>query len=302
MRCVALVLAAVILAGPVTGIAAPETGGGAPAAKRPDVSLPLEGVVTDPDWIETPNGDDFATYFPPVAAMLSLGGRVVMRCQVSTTGTLDDCTITNEAPAGLGFGEAALKISQYFRMKPMSVDGASVAGGKINIPIRFAPSEQPPDDPSASEAEGLQPSPKALELARRIAATGFGPQQMQLYVDQARKFIGQRFNGVSLTEQQQAAIEDYLQAIAVTGPQRADALAHRYAREFTEQQLVDISAFLESPAGKAWMSRGTDDAAQTAVENERLEKAAEEDARNRFCSKYDCLKTAAPAAAPQVKK
>jgi TonB family protein len=273
-----------------------------PGPKRPDVSLPLEGVVTDPDWIETPNGNEFAAYYPPVAAMLGLGGRVVVHCQVSTSGTLDDCTIANEAPVGLGFGEATLKISQYFRMKPMSVDGAPVAGGAINIPIRFAPPEQTPDVPAASDAEGPAPSPKALELARRIAATGFGPQQMQVYVDQAPKFIGQRFNGVSLTEQQQAAIEDYLQAIAVTGPQRADALAHRYAREFTEQQLVDISAFLDSPSGKAWLSRGADDAAQNVGENERLERATEEDARNRFCSKYDCLKTEAPAAAPQVKK
>ena len=302
MRRVALVLAGVLWSAGSLGLAAPDAGGGkegGPGAggKRPDVSLPLEGVITDPDWIRTPNGDDFATYFPAVAQLVGLGGRIMMNCQVSTSGTLENCTITNETPKGLGFGDAALKISEYFRMKPMTVDGVPVAGAKINIPIRFEPS---PDqaEAGAAVADGPQPSPKALELARHIAAITFGPELMQLYVDQARKYLGERFNGVSLTEQQQAVIDDYLAAVSATGPQRADAIARRYAREFTEQQLADIAAFLESPSGRAWSTQGTGDAAENVAENQRLQKATEADARDRFCGKYDCLKLGPPPPAP----
>lgn len=309
MRAVALALAGLICAAGASALAAPDTGGdgGASAAgKRPDVSLPLEGVITNPDWVQTPNGEDFATYFPAVAQMLGLGGRTLMQCQVSTTGTMQSCTITSEVPKGLGFGDAALKISQFFRMKPMTVDGVPVAGAKINIPIHFAPSPEQDEAPAADAPSGPQPSPKALELARHIAAITFSPELMQVYLDQVRKFLGERFNGVSLTEQQQAAIDAYLAAVSASGPQRADALAHRYAREFTEQQLADVAAFLESPTGHAWTTQGSNDAAETVSENQRLEQATETDARNRYCAKFDCLKLGgeppSPASPPAVKK
>jgi TonB family protein len=304
MRGIVWVLAGIAIAIGTAAAAGPSDGAG-PGPKRPDVSLPLEGVVTQPDWIQTPNGNDFATYYPPVAQLLNLSGRIVMRCEVSAVGALENCVMTQETPAGMGFGDAALKISQFFRMKPMSIDGAPVAGAKINIPIYFAaPTVQPEDAPPTDPA--TQPSPRALELARRIAATSFGPVQMQNFMDRSRKFVTERLFGASITEQEQAAIDDYIQAIGASGPQRVEALAQRFAREFTEQQLSEIAAFMESPAGQAWVSRSNSDAAEYAAENVRIERASMAQAREQFCGKYECLQTgappAAPPAAPPVKK
>ena len=297
MRSVALVVAGLIWAAAAgAALAAPGPGGGTAGAKRPDVSLPLEGegVITQPDWIEKPSGDDFTTYFPRVAQLLAISGHTLMRCEVATDGALVNCLVTQEQPTGLGFGDAALKISQFFRMRPMSVDGAPVAGGRINIPITFA--APPPADVPPAPADDPPPSPKALDLARRIAAISYGPDQMQTRADQARRQIVSQLFGASLTEQEQAGIDDYAQALADSGPAWVEALARRYARAFTEPQLEQIAAFVESPTGAAWIALGERTDAETTADNVRIQRGLFEDARNRFCSKYGCPTLAAPPA------
>ena len=94
----------------------------------------------EPYWIRTPNGDDFARYYPARAARLGVGGRAVAHCRVSATGALVDCTVAEEDPPGFGFGEAALKIMPKFKMRPLVVNGVPSTGGEINIPIRFGAS------------------------------------------------------------------------------------------------------------------------------------------------------------------
>ena len=37
----------------------------------------------------------------------------------------------------MGFGEATLRMSKLFRMRPKTQDGAPVEGGSVRIPIRF---------------------------------------------------------------------------------------------------------------------------------------------------------------------
>ena len=37
------------------------------------------------------------------------------------------------------FGDAALKLSKLFKMRPQSKDGAPTNGGVVRIPIRFEP-------------------------------------------------------------------------------------------------------------------------------------------------------------------
>lgn len=43
----------------------------------------------------------------------------------------------SESPTEAGFGEATLALTQYFQMKPASLDGKPTAGGKVTIPIKF---------------------------------------------------------------------------------------------------------------------------------------------------------------------
>jgi TonB family protein len=64
-------------------------------------------------------------------------GHVVMRCTVTAEGQLSDCSIVSETPAGLGYGAAALKLSDQFKMRPYTRDGQSVGGATVTIPMNF---------------------------------------------------------------------------------------------------------------------------------------------------------------------
>ena len=37
----------------------------------------------------------------------------------------------------MGFGDAAMKMSKLFKMRPQTKDGQPVDGGTVRIPIRF---------------------------------------------------------------------------------------------------------------------------------------------------------------------
>jgi periplasmic protein TonB len=97
---------------------------------------PAAQVISNPTWVKRPNGRDFERYYPPRALEREKGGRVVLACVVSATGSID-CTVANETPEGWGFADAALKMSKLFQMSPQTVNGQPTSGGRVNVPITF---------------------------------------------------------------------------------------------------------------------------------------------------------------------
>jgi TonB family protein len=113
-------------------------------------------AITQPDWISRPTARDLAELYPKAAAARRLEGQAVLRCGVEADGSLSGCSVSDESPPGEGFGDAALAMSSRFRMRPMTRDGAPVAGGRVNIPIRFGlPSAQPLTLETALECYGV---------------------------------------------------------------------------------------------------------------------------------------------------
>jgi TonB family protein len=104
----------------------------AAAAPAPRVS-----VITQPDWLRRPSGEDLTRLYPKAALAKRLEGFATIQCHVTATGELADCRTIDEAPLGEGFGEAAVAMAATFKMRPMAKDGAPVDGGTVRIPIRF---------------------------------------------------------------------------------------------------------------------------------------------------------------------
>jgi protein TonB len=94
-------------------------------------------VITNPDWIRRPSAQDLARYYPSRAQTLGKEGRATMTCSVTVSGTLTACSVVSEEPDGMGFGDALIRMSKTFKMRPKQTDGRPVEGGKVTIPFRF---------------------------------------------------------------------------------------------------------------------------------------------------------------------
>ncbi len=92
----------------------------------------LAAAPTFPGYAQMPTAADMARLYPDKALDVGKEGDVVMQCTVQRDLTLARCAVSSETAEGFGFGDAALQLSKFFRMKK----GAR-PGSRITIPIQF---------------------------------------------------------------------------------------------------------------------------------------------------------------------
>ena len=93
-------------------------------------------TVTQPNWAEMPAAEDFQATFPKTENGVN-HVRVVLGCTVNADGELAGCAVSQEDPAGQGYGAGALALASKFRLQPWGTDGQPIVGAHINLPIRY---------------------------------------------------------------------------------------------------------------------------------------------------------------------
>ncbi|THD68547.1 hypothetical protein, partial [Phenylobacterium sp.] len=66
-------------------------------------------TLGNPSWLRKPTGDEMAGVYPDGALRREISGTATLVCTVAAAGTVHDCRVGTETPAGAGFGPAAQK-------------------------------------------------------------------------------------------------------------------------------------------------------------------------------------------------
>jgi len=91
-----------------------------------------------PEWTMLPTLDDFTAVIPSAARKAEVySARVVMACTVAAEGALESCVAQSETPVGLGYADAAIRLSPTFRLSVWTDEGLPTIGGKVRVPLRF---------------------------------------------------------------------------------------------------------------------------------------------------------------------
>lgn len=95
----------------------------------------LPSTIIPPDWSARPSASDLERFYPDRAQRLGLDGRATVTCQVKQNGTLVDCSVESEDPPDMGFGDATIRASRLFKMRPQIEYGQPVDGGTFRFSL-----------------------------------------------------------------------------------------------------------------------------------------------------------------------
>ncbi len=266
--------------------------GGATAAAPPPSGLrearpllPLEGVITNPDWVHRPSNEELQAFYPRLATVLRLSGRIKVSCIVTKEGALANCAAMDETPVGMGFGDAALKMTKVMLMKPKTLDGDPVGGGRFEVVINFKPPDE--EAPSQATETGPPPSPTGMAFGRRLlSAQEAGIQS----TDKARMAaIRDQLGEEISTPEGRTAFDAYEQAETTMIAKFVDERARFYAASIPESTLAQIVAFFESPAGRQYNDISNKASEEDVQLNMNRQRLIIDEARRTLCRRIACL-------------
>lgn len=242
---------------------------------------PRPSVVSDPDWLERPNGDEVSAAYPSIALEFWISGRVTLVCAVDSYGALENCATEGESPTGLGFGSAAISLAPKFRMVPKKVDGRPVVGGSVRIPINFKMRE-------ADDIPALPAPQSAAALARaRVLVDLLWANTPAVFTE----WLDERdVSGAGVEEKTQSeAKQAFADAAATYVDYILTNLPSSYAAVLGADEIDVAISFFRSTAGRKLIESypfEVDEEHTRAAKN--LKELATQQARDEFCLDHDC--------------
>ena len=192
-------------------------------------------TATAPAWIRRPDADAMTRYYPEAALEQKVVGRVVLDCEVALD-TTASCVVKEESPEGWDFGQAALALSQSFRLQPGQLGGQPVAGTRKSVTLRFVVAARTDTEMTAEERTFRERVPQpdlphwdAAPTAYEVAAAF--PEAAVGRVERARAVLQCRVN-----QDRTLACEPLLDTPAGSGFSEA---AMRLSRRF---RVAEVSA------------------------------------------------------------
>lgn len=86
-----------------------------------------------------PNAQQLLRAFPAGPRKAGTGGQAKLQCVTKADFSVEGCSVVAEAPDGEGFGEAALAVAGYYKVKALDAEGRHVVGHTVKIPIVWTP-------------------------------------------------------------------------------------------------------------------------------------------------------------------
>jgi TonB family protein len=126
-----------------------------------------------PDWVRRPTGADVANAYPERAHRQGVSGDAVIGCKVGADGGVHDCKVLVEQPTGWAFGNAALRLAPFFRLRPGSWT-PSPDQPDLRIPVRFRIFDNIPRSRLWIENPAWTSAPTFADLARAYPAKAAG--------------------------------------------------------------------------------------------------------------------------------
>ncbi len=110
-----------------------------PASSAPPASVSAPRLAV-PVWEARPDVADYERFYPSAAVADGIAGSAALDCLVGEDGRLR-CVVVREEPEGYGFGQAALRVADEFRMALQLEDGTPTVGGRFRPTILFQVAE-----------------------------------------------------------------------------------------------------------------------------------------------------------------
>jgi hypothetical protein len=229
--------------------------------------------ITNPSWRITP--DATSSDYPEFAMLVALSGKVSVMCRGSATGQIVSCKVADEHPAGLGFGEAAIRIARRGWLNPRLADGTATPS-EVTFPIPFSVAPYP-SDTVPPPWSGPAPSEAAVSAGRLVVARGKVPS--------GRSSAGQAPRADQVDPDRRAIVQSWIDELLPTDQERDETMAIAFARVVSEERLAAWAANPEPPSRSELPSP---EALFNAMGGLPNDASAIAELRRRYCARYDC--------------